>query len=152
MILGLLPMLGCRYTRYEYTIDVNNADRQSNGEGTLAGPPAHVRVEWYGGTHKINGHTITIPDFEGAATMDVTEQVGFDREFGGTTRHGLQITVTKEGYKTWEASYGVSGFIDSEDILRRIDMVRLEPTSSQKPSELILSVPQSTEKACLYAP
>jgi hypothetical protein len=130
---------GCGSTKYEYTIDVNSSatahvTADTNPADVSEEAPAHVKVEWFHGQH-----TITVPGGEGAATMNATEYTFF--MFAPIP--SIRVTVTKDGYKSWQAIYRKDELVFSEGVYRRIDMIHLEPVASTEPSVLISGTPKS---------
>ena len=142
----LLPAAGCETARYQYTIEVESEIHRSQSEPAIsqAIPPATVTVSI------LNNHGIEVNRIEqpsGATTFDMTEVLAFLNPFVPSAS-GITVNVEQAGSKPWQATYTGWDFVrDAHSSYRRIDVVRMEPTSSTQPSSILASAPQRHEHA-----
>lgn len=135
---GMLFLSACSAAHYQYTIDVDNADRIYHNDYTVeTGPPATVTVALLRGG---DAKTQIVTGPEGVAVFHLSESLPLLAEVAG----GIRVKVEKPGYRTWRAEYGWNEFVHlSEYVGQRMDIVSMEPASSTQPSALITSAPES---------
>ena len=135
-----MVLAGCSRFPYQYTIEVDNADRHYVEKKWLAktGPLATVTVAMRGpGAPKPK--TRSVAGAQGATTFQFSET----HSVLMPVPYGIVVKVEKEGYKPWTAEYGWSEFVlDDDSVARRIDIVSLEPVSSTQPSTTITTAPE----------
>jgi hypothetical protein len=126
----LLPLLailstGCVTARYHYTIAVPGADSAT---------PATVELSWKGGSRTF---TLNSPNCASARLSEVMQPVLCPV---ADVPRGLEVRVTREGYKPWQAIYS---HVDEDfrskrwDTFYRWDVVQLEPVSNDKNSRAV---------------
>ena len=130
--IALFPILiGCAH-RVQYTLQVKFEPRPIPGAvpamGESPGPPAIAQLTWKGGKR-----VVRFPGFNESHTIDADiPALPFDK----FTFYEFQVEVTKDGYKTWNATYDSGNFVWDNHLPpgRRIDVIHLEPAESKDQS------------------
>jgi len=116
---------GCVTAHYRYTISLPGAD---------AAAPAKVELRWKGGSRSFTVNSCT------STTSRLTEVMQPAICPVADIPRGLEVRVTRPGYKPWEAVYN---HVDDDfrsrrwDSFYRSDVVQLEPVDSAGDSRMI---------------
>jgi len=120
---------GCVTAHYRYSVEVPGAD---------AAAPATVELRWNGGSR-----TFTVKSDE-CITTRVTEDMQPTGSVFADIPRGLDVRVTRDGYKPWEHHYQ---YVDEDfsskkwDTFQRWDVIQLESIDSTAPSKMIDGTP-----------